>query len=112
MPSGRNRKCGKRFTEPDFPARTLVREGNVSIENFYRSHGDHAPPHLHLLSADGNVAIGQNGFPLEGWPELTSTQREFVDRHRKIIKKAIAKIGRWYWFHFRAEEEFGSKGEE
>ncbi len=26
--------------------------------------------------------------------------RTIVARHRNLIRKALKKIGRWYWFHF------------
>jgi hypothetical protein len=103
--SDKNRKCGGKLTEPDFPPRTIAREGKISIENFYRSQGDHGPPHLHVIQENLNVAIGQNGKPLENYPELTKAQQEVVERNRNVIKKAIRQIGRWYWYHNLADKE-------
>jgi hypothetical protein len=100
MSADKLRKQNGRFTEPDMPPRTIVDDRGVKIENFYCSQGDHAPPHLHVSGHGDEVRIGQNGKPLEHDPALNHHQREVVARHRNRIRKALKKIGRWYWFHF------------
>jgi len=99
MAAQKHRKRNGRFTEPDMPLRTIVDEHGVTIENLYCSQGDHGPPHLHVCGRGAEVRIGQNGKPLENDPALSKLQREVVDQHRKLIRKALKKIGRWYWFH-------------
>lgn len=102
MSGGKLRKAGGRLTEPDMPPRTIVDEDGVTIVNYYRSQGDHAPPHLHVLGKGAEVRIGQNGHPLEHDPELSNEQRAVVERNGAVIRKTIRKIGRWFWFHNRA----------
>jgi len=85
------------------PPRTILDENGVRIENYYCSQGDHAPPHLHVLGKGEEVRIGQNGQPLEWDPPLSRAQQEVVGRNLGIIRKAIRKIGRWYWFQVLLE---------
>lgn len=110
MSADRLRKCNGRYTEPDMPQRTVVEEKGVSIANYYRSQGDHAPAHLHVLGKGKEVRIGQNGRPLEHDPPLSLEQREVVRGNIKTIRKAIRKIARWHWFHaVREERERGPR---
>ena len=56
---------GSPRTEPTLPLKTIVKEGEVSIEHYTRS-GDHGPPHLHVKGGGPETRIGQNGKPLKG----------------------------------------------
>ncbi len=105
MPASRLRKRNGQFTEPDMPPRTILDENGITVENYYRSRGDHAPPHLHVLGKGEEVRIGQNGHPLENDPPLSAAQDEVVQRNINVIRKAIRKIGRWYWFHVLLDRE-------
>ncbi|HVC94445.1 MAG TPA: hypothetical protein VND64_12180 [Pirellulales bacterium] len=80
------------------PDRTVVVEGTVVIEHFYRG-GDHGPPHLHVSGGGGTTRIGQNGAPIEHDPELTAEEANVVKSHLKVIRKTVRKIGRWHWFN-------------
>jgi hypothetical protein len=55
---------------------------------------------LHIAGPAGHnkTRIGQNGHPLEHDPPLTAAQRAVVEAHRRLIRRAVRKIGRWYWF--------------
>ncbi len=91
-------KRGGRYTRPDLPPRTLVNQNGILIENYYSSRGDHGPPHLHVSGNGPDTRIGQNGQPLEHDPEPSRAQRQIIVAHRALIRRAIRKIGRWYFF--------------
>jgi hypothetical protein len=107
MSAAKLRKQDGRYTEPVMPPRTILVEEGVTIENYYCSQGDHAPPHLHVSGKGEEVRIGQNGRPLEWDPPLSRDQKEVVARNIRIIRKSIRKIGRWYWFHAVLESRRG-----
>jgi hypothetical protein len=91
-------KQGGKITEPNLPAKTIVKEGDVEIVHFTRS-GDHGPPHLHVRGGGPETKIGQAGKPIKGSPELTATQARVVESSKSLIRKAVAQIGRWYRFN-------------
>jgi hypothetical protein len=97
----RRRKQGGCFTEPDLPPGIAVIERGVTIEHLYRS-GDHGPPHFHVTGRGVEVCIGQNGHPLDREPPLTSDQKSVIRDNLRTIRKVARKIGRWYWFNYRA----------
>jgi hypothetical protein len=98
MSTDRPRKRSGRYTQPDMPPRTLVRENGVTIANFYRSQGDHGPPHLHVAGKGSETRIGQNGHPLSRDHEPTYEQKTLIAKNKGVIRKALRKIGRWYFF--------------
>jgi RHS repeat-associated protein len=86
------------LTEPTLPPKTIVQEGEVSIEHYARS-GDHGPAHLHVKGGGPETRIGQNGKPLKGDPELTPTQRLVVQGHLQQIRSAVDKIMSYFNFN-------------
>jgi hypothetical protein len=98
-PSQRTKRNGA-LTEPRLPPRTILQQDGVTIEQFYSSRGDHAPPHLHVSGPgdQDHTRIGQKGHPLEHDPPLTANQMKVVQKNRGLIRRVIRKIGRWYWF--------------
>jgi hypothetical protein len=84
-------------TEPTLPPKTLASEGDVRVEQYYRS-GDHPPAHAHVKGGGESTRIGPNGKPLAGQPELTGPQRAAVDANKATIRSAVNKIGRWLKF--------------
>jgi len=83
------------FTPPQLPPRIIVQQNGVTIQHYYRG-GDHGPPHLHVSGEGENTRIGQNGYPIDGSPELTSAQRNVVMANRSTIRGAVDRIMRWY----------------
>ena len=92
------RKRGGRYTQPEMPPRTLAQENGVTIANLYCSQGDHGPPHLHVTGKGQETRIGQNGRPLKRDPEPTHEQKKVIDNNIGAIRKALRKIGRWYFY--------------
>ncbi|MGN7721767.1 DUF6443 domain-containing protein [Chitinophaga sp. 22620] len=86
---------GGQYTEPTLPPKTVADNGKVRADHYTRS-GDHGPPHLHVKGGGKETKIGQNGKPIEGSPELTATQQQFVQDFKKDIRKAVDKIGKWF----------------
>ena len=86
-----------RFTAPTLPPGTIVSQGEVKIQHFYKG-TDHGPAHLHVVGGGRTTRIGSNGKPLAGDPPLTSAQQRVVDEHLKEIRKAGQKIGKYMEF--------------
>jgi RHS repeat-associated protein len=97
LPVGAPERAGPR-TAPELPAKTIVKEGEVTIEHYTRS-GDHGPPHLHVKGGGPETRIGQNGKPLSGDPELTLTQRVVVQDNLRVIRNAVDSIMRYFDFN-------------
>lgn len=100
MPPQQRTKRNGAITEPVLPSRTILVEGGVTVEQFYSSGREHAPPHLHVSGprAGEHSRIGQNGHPLEHDPPLNGDQRAVIEANRGLIRRVLQKIGRWYWF--------------
>lgn len=60
-----------------------------------------APPHLHVTGSGSETRIGQNGKPLQGDAELAPVQQRVVETNIGRIRRAVHKIGRYYWFNER-----------
>ncbi len=88
-------KGGGKFTEPTLPSKTIVQDGEISAIHYTKS-GGHGPPHVHIKGGGKEVKVGQNGKPINGSPELSTTQERFVSEFRKDIRKAVNKIGKWF----------------
>jgi hypothetical protein len=54
---------------------------------------------LHVEGEGPATRIGQNGKPLKGDAELSSTQQRVVDNNKSLIRKAVDQIGRWFSFN-------------
>jgi hypothetical protein len=96
----RTKRDGK-FTEPRMPPNPVVRVGNIEIRyhlGFQGGRIEHGPPHLHVVGGGTEKTIGQNGFPTDRSPQLTSQEREIVQRYKRVIRRAVYKIARWHWF--------------
>ncbi len=91
-------KLSGTITEPNLPAKTVVKEGDVEIVHYTRS-GDHGPAHLHVEGGGKSTRIGQNGKPLKGSPELSSAQKAAVDANKSQIRKAVKQIMKWNRFN-------------
>lgn len=98
-------KRGGKYPQPLMPPRTLVRQNGVTIENYYCSQGDHGPPHLHLHGKGDETRIGQNGHPLKNDPAPSPAQKEVISDNRALIRKALKKIGRWYYYEKRLDSQ-------
>jgi hypothetical protein len=92
-----SRKGNGKYTEPTLPPKTIAKENGVEIVHYTKS-GDHGPPHLHVKGGGPETKIGGNGNPIDGSPELTTTQRQVVDNNLKAIRKSIRKIGAFFRF--------------
>lgn len=82
-------------TAPTLPPKTIARKGEVSIVHYYRSE-DHGPPHVHVIGGGQETRVGQNGFPLDGDPELTAAQKLVVQENLAAIRQAIKKVGKYF----------------
>jgi len=88
-----------KFAEPILPGKIIVREGGVTVEHY--THGnEHPPAHAHVRGEGPTTRIGANGKPLEGDPELSTTQNRVVKRNSSIIRRDINKIRRWWKYKY------------
>ena len=83
------------FTEPTLPPKIVVYENGVKIIHYTKS-GDHGPPHLHVKGEGKEVKIGQNGKPIKGEAELTSSQEQVINNNKSKIRNAVQKIQKWH----------------
>jgi hypothetical protein len=76
------------------PDKKVVESDGVTIEHYYKS-GDHPPAHLHVNGQGTKTKIGQNGKPIKGSPELSSSQQKVVKDNLSAIRKTVKKIGKY-----------------
>jgi len=80
---------------PTLPPHTIVEQKGVRI---YRHLDEHRPPHVHVTGKGPDTKIGANGKPIEGFPDLSGTQKQVVKENLSIIRSAVNKIRKWFNF--------------
>lgn len=96
---GQARSISGKFTEPELPPRTIVKAGGVVVEHYTRGK-EHPPAHAHVLGEGMEVRIGANGKRLKGDPPLSPAQESVINDHLPSIRKALAKVRRWWKWHY------------
>jgi len=51
---------------------------------------------MHVKGGGPEDKIGQNGKPIKGSPNPTSTQQGVIDANKSAIRKAAKKMQRWH----------------
>ena len=74
-------------------AKTIANEKDVKIIS-YGTNDSHKPAHAHVKGGGKEVRIGPNGKPLKGQPELSSKQKQIVEKNKKEIRKELNAVGK------------------
>ena len=74
-------------------AKTIANEKDVKIIS-YGTNDSHKPAHAHVKGGGKEVRIGPNGKPLKGQPELSSIQKQIVEKNKKEIRKELNAVGK------------------
>jgi hypothetical protein len=102
--SKRGRSGSGRFTEPELPDKTIVKERGVTIEHYTRRN-DHPPAHAHVYGEGPDTRIGANGRPLKGDLPLSSTQKSVIAGNLSIIRRSINKIKSWWRWMYHLKDQ-------